>query len=125
MVVERVVLKSSATLNGCHFCHKSVYEMSAPLNWLWSIVIAIIVKWKRLRATPAQSQSGLPQKLTEQGHRVQKHVVHKYHLSSVALLIEPNCLWKQHLQHKTCVTDEPIWVWGMTGKDDPPEWTVK
>jgi hypothetical protein len=42
------------TVIGCHLS-KSVRQISALLELPWSTVSAVIVKWKRLGATTAQS----------------------------------------------------------------------
>jgi hypothetical protein len=47
---------------------------------------ALILTWKCLGATTAQSRSGRPHKLTERDNRVLKHVARKNNLSSVATL---------------------------------------
>uniref|UniRef100_UPI00358DF37F voltage-dependent L-type calcium channel subunit alpha-1D-like n=1 Tax=Myxine glutinosa TaxID=7769 RepID=UPI00358DF37F len=72
------------TVIGCHLSNKSVRQISALLELLWSTVSAVIVKWKRLGATKAQPQSGRPHKLTERDCRVLKRMACKNRLSSVA-----------------------------------------
>ena len=65
------------TVMGCHLSNKSVHQISALLELPRSTVSAVIVKLKRLGATTAQPRSGRPHKLTEQDHRVLKHVAWK------------------------------------------------
>ena len=74
------------TVIGCHLSNKSVRQISALLKLPQSTVSAVIVKWKRLRATTAQPWSGSPHKLTEPDRRVLKCRVQKNRLSSVATL---------------------------------------
>ena len=74
------------TVMGCHHFNKSVRQISALLELLWSTVSTVILKWKRLGATTAQPRSGRPHKLTEHDCRVLKHVVQKNRLLSVVTL---------------------------------------
>jgi len=74
------------TVIGCHLSNKSVHQISALLELLWSTVSAVIVKWKHLGVTTSQSGSGRPHKLTERDRPVLKGIVRKSHLSSVATL---------------------------------------
>ena len=53
----------------------------------WSTVSASILKWKRMGATTAQPQSGMPHKLKERDSWLLKCVAYKKRLSSVATLI--------------------------------------
>uniref|UniRef100_A0A6Q2YVE9 Receptor protein-tyrosine kinase n=1 Tax=Esox lucius TaxID=8010 RepID=A0A6Q2YVE9_ESOLU len=55
---------------GCHFCQKSVHEMSLLLDLSRSTVSVVIVKWKRLGATTAKPRSGRPRKRAKKGCRV-------------------------------------------------------
>ena len=74
------------TVIGCHISDKSVHQISSLLELPRSIVSAVIVKWKCLGATTAQSRSGRPHKLTEWDQRVLKRVVWRNNLSSVTSL---------------------------------------
>uniref|UniRef100_A0AAZ3SPI0 Transposase Tc1-like domain-containing protein n=1 Tax=Oncorhynchus tshawytscha TaxID=74940 RepID=A0AAZ3SPI0_ONCTS len=71
---------------GCHLSNKSVCQVSALLELPWSTINPVIVKWKRLRETTAQSLSGRPHKLTEWDHQVLKSIARINCLSSVATL---------------------------------------
>jgi hypothetical protein len=73
------------TVIGCYLSNKSVCKMFALLELPRPTVSAVIVKWKRLRATTAQPQSDRPQKLTERD-QVQKRVARNNRLSSAATL---------------------------------------
>ncbi|CAI9552192.1 unnamed protein product [Staurois parvus] len=65
------------TMIGCHLCNKSIHEMSLLLNIPWSIVSAVITKWKQLGTTVIQTRSGRPHKMTEMGQCMLKHTVHR------------------------------------------------
>ena len=76
------------TVIGCHLSNKSVHQISALLELPRSTVSAVIVKWKRLGATIAQSQRGRMHKLTERDCRVLKHVAQKNRLLVATLTTE-------------------------------------
>ena len=76
----------SDTVKGCHLSIKSVRQISALLELPRSTESAVIMKWKRLRATTAQPQSGRPHKLTQQDSRVLKRVAREKRLPLVASL---------------------------------------
>ncbi|CAI9575307.1 unnamed protein product, partial [Staurois parvus] len=64
------------TMISCHLVIKSIRENSLLLNIPRSTASGIITKWKQLRTTETQPQSGKPSKMTEQdqheGHSAQK-----------------------------------------------------
>ena len=74
------------TIIGCHLSNKSVHQISALLELPRSTVSDIIVKCKRLGATPAQPLSAWPHKLTEWDSRVLRCLACTNCLTSVATL---------------------------------------
>ncbi|CAI9580232.1 unnamed protein product, partial [Staurois parvus] len=55
-------------------CHKSIHEISWPLNIPRSTVSVIITKWKQL-GTTTQPGHGRPCKMTERGQRMLKRTL--------------------------------------------------
>ena len=97
------LLKSSVTFNWYPYRMPPFQQVRSsnfcPIRAApWSTVIAVIMKWKHLGATMAQSPCDRPHKLTEWDHWVLKRVKI---VSSVAHYQVPNCLWKQG-QHNNC-----------------------
>ncbi|XP_076304080.1 uncharacterized protein LOC143222077 isoform X5 [Tachypleus tridentatus] len=62
------------TVTGFHLSNKSIRQISVFLELHRSTISAVIVKFKRLRATTAQPRSDRPHKLTERDRRVLKRV---------------------------------------------------
>ncbi|CAI9600439.1 unnamed protein product [Staurois parvus] len=53
----------------CHFCNRSISEISLLLNIPRSIVSGIITKWKQL-GTATKPRSGRPHEMTERGQHM-------------------------------------------------------
>lgn len=94
---------------GCHLCHKSICEISAPLDLPWSTVSAVIVKWKCLRVTTAQLWSSRPGELTELSAEEKKlHILLHHSLQTSTLALEATSardVWHQLITSVSELTD--------------------
>ncbi|CAI9576897.1 unnamed protein product, partial [Staurois parvus] len=75
-------------------CNKSICEISLLLNISRSTVSGIIAKWKQLRTTATQPQSGRPHKMTEWGQGMLKYRVRRSHqlsAESIAKDLQTSC----------------------------------